>query len=116
LASPASIQEGGSATFTVTLSNATNVDITVNYSMSGKATLGSDYTLSGSAGQVTIRAGQTSGSVTLNALVDNVKEKAETAIMTLQPGSGYQFGSGSSGKGKKKGKTTAPSATVTITG
>jgi hypothetical protein len=78
--------------------------------MSGKAMLGSDYTMSGTPGQVTIPAGQTSGSVTLSALIDNVKEKKETAVMTLQPGSGYDFPS----NGKKKKKTKAPSATLTI--
>ena len=77
--------------------------------MSGKAMLGSDYTFSGTPGQITIPAGQSSGSVTLSALIDNQKEKAEKATMTLQPGSSYNFPT----TGKKK-KTKAPSATVTI--
>ena len=47
----------------------------------------------------------------LNAIADGVKEKAETAVMTLQPGSGYNFG-GTGGKKSKKVK--APSATVTL--
>ena len=82
----------------------------MNYSMSGKASNGSDYTLGGSPGTVMIPAGQNSGAVTLNALRDGVKEKKETAIMTLQPGSGYSFGS----TGKKKKKVKSPSATLTI--
>ena len=94
----------------MTASSPVAQDTTVNYSMSGKAGLGSDYTMSGSAGQITIPAGQNSGSVTLSAIADGVKEKAEKATMTLQPGSGYNFG-GASGK-KKKAK--APSAAVTI--
>jgi len=86
-------------------------DTAVNYSMSGKATLGSDYTMSGTPGQVIIPAGSNVGTVTLSAIVDNVKEKKpETAIMTLQPGSGYTLPASS---GKKK-KSKAPSATVTI--
>ena len=85
-------------------------DTTVHYSMSGKATQGTDYTISGTAGEVLIPAGQNSATVTLTALIDNVKEKKETAIMTLQPGSGYEFPS----NGKKKKKSKAPSATVTI--
>ena len=72
--------------------------------------LGSDYTMSGTPGQITIPAGQTSGSVTLTALVDNKKDNNEKAIMTLEPGSGYDFAT----SGKKKKKTKAPSATVTI--
>jgi hypothetical protein len=77
--------------------------------MSGKAMLGSDYTMSGTPGQVIILAGQSSGSVTLSALIDNQKEKAEKVTMTLEPGSGYKFPT----TGKKK-KTKAPSATMTI--
>ena len=93
-------------------STAVAQDTAVNYSMSGKATLGSDYTMSGTPGQVIIPAGSNVGTVTLSAIVDNVKEKkAETAIMTLQSGSGYNFGSTG---GKKTKKTKAPSATVTI--
>ena len=78
--------------------------------MSGKASLGSDYTLSGTPGQVTIPAGQAFGSITLHALTNTAAKKKETASMTLQPGSGYQFPS----SGKKK-KAKAPSATVAIT-
>jgi PKD repeat protein len=112
-ASPTAIREGQTATYTITLSNATNVPITVNYGMSGKAILGSDYTLSGSPAQVTIPAGQTSANVTLSAIVDNVKEKSETAIMTLQSGNGYNLPASTGGKKKKKAGS-APSATVTI--
>jgi hypothetical protein len=66
--------------------------ITVGYAMSGTATLGTDYTLSGTAGQVTIPAGQSTGTVTLKAKKDNVQENTETAVMTLQPGTGYKLG------------------------
>ena len=80
--------------------------------MSGKATLGSDYTMSGTPGQIVIPAGSNSGSVTLSAIADNMKEKKETAIMTLQSGSGYEFPSKGNGKKSKPGK--APSAKLTI--
>jgi hypothetical protein len=71
--------------------------------MSGTASLGSDYTLSGTRGQVTIPAGQSSASVTLKSLQDpdNANEKAETAIMKLQAGTGVAPG-------------TPSTATVTI--
>ena len=59
--------------------------VTVNYSMSGGAALGTDYTLSGTPGEVTIPAGQSSAKVILRA-VRNVKK---TATMNLTPGSGY---------------------------
>jgi hypothetical protein len=66
--------------------------ITVNYSMSGTAISNTDYTLSGTAGQVTILAGQSSATVKLKAKTDAITESTETAIMTLQPGSGYRLG------------------------
>ena len=108
--SPSQIHEGSSATFTITANQALAQDTIVGFAMGGKSRPGTDYTLS--ANQVTIAAGQTSATVTLTAISDGVKEKAETAIMTLQPGSGYTFG-GSTG-GKKSKKTKAPSATLTI--
>jgi len=58
--------------------------------MSGSATLGTDYTLSGTPGQVTIPAGQSSGSVTLSASSTNAKKK-KTATMNLQSGAGYKL-------------------------
>jgi hypothetical protein len=60
--------------------------------MSGTATQGSDYQLSGTPNQVTIPIGQTSAKVTLKSKKDQIAENSETAIMTLQPGSGYQIG------------------------
>jgi hypothetical protein len=49
--------------------------------MSGNAVLGTDYTLSGTAGQVTIPMGQSSGTV---VLIDTKTSKAKrTATMTL---------------------------------
>ena len=101
--SPTAIHEGQVATFTASANRAVAQNTTVNYAMSGTATQGSDYTMS--AAQITIPAGQSSGSVTLNAIVDNVQEKREKAVMKLEPGSGYGFPAGA-----KK----APSAAVTI--
>ena len=89
--SPTKIKQGDSATFTVSASNAVSQSTTVHYSMSGSATLGTDYTLSGTPGQVTIPAGQSSGSVTLSASSTNAKKK-KTATMNLQSGAGYKLG------------------------
>jgi len=89
--SPTQIKQGDSATFTVSASKAVSQSTTVHYSMSGTASLGTDYTLSGSPGQVTIPAGQSSGSVTLSASSSNVKKK-KTATMNLQSGAGYKLG------------------------
>jgi serine protease AprX len=91
-ASPTSINEGQSATYTATASSTVSQSITVGYAMSGTATNGADYRLSGTPNQVTILAGQSTGTVTLKSKADHVTEGTETAIMTLQPGSGYKLG------------------------
>jgi hypothetical protein len=93
-ASPTQIHEGASATYTVSASPAPSQSITVPYSRSGTASLTSDYTLSGTLGKVTIPAGQTSASFTLQALIDTdeaTEPASETAIMTLQAGTGYNL-------------------------
>src|SRR5205814_6521430 len=89
---PTQINEGQSATYTVSAFSAVSQSITVGYAMSGTATPGTDYALNGTPNQVTIPAGQSSATVTLKARLDHVTEGTETAIMTLQPGSGYILG------------------------
>ena len=59
--------------------------------MSGKAQQGTDYTLSGMPGQVTIAAGQSSATVVLHAIADHIKERNETAILALNSGAGYKI-------------------------
>ncbi|HYR22096.1 MAG TPA: matrixin family metalloprotease [Chthoniobacterales bacterium] len=86
-AAPTSVRSGGTAVFTVTASTAASSSITVNYSMSGNAILGSAYSLDGTPGQITIPAGASSGAVTLTVLTAGKRSK--TASMTLQSGAGY---------------------------
>ena len=59
--------------------------------MRGSATNAVDYTLDGTAGQVTIAAGQNSATVTLHSIADHVNERNETAVMALSSGSGYKI-------------------------
>jgi serine protease AprX len=89
---PTEISEGDTATFTVTASSTVTRSITVGYAMSGSATNGTDYTLSGRPNQVRIPAGQSSATVTLTSQLDQVTEGTETAIITLQRGRGYKLG------------------------
>jgi len=89
---PTEISEGETATYTVTASATVTRSITVGYAMSGTATNGTDYTLSGRPNQVRIPAGQSSAAVTLTSQLDQVTEGTETAIMTLQRGRGYKLG------------------------
>ena len=90
-ASPTLVTEGGNAIYTVRSTTVVAQSVTVNYAMSGTASLGPDYTLS-TAGTVTIPAGQSSGKAKLRSRTDAVGEGSETAIMTLQPGPGYTIG------------------------
>jgi hypothetical protein len=85
-ASKSSVKKGQQAAFIVALDPGPAVQpVTVHYSMSGGAILGTDYTLSGTPGQVTIPAGQSFAKVILHAQ-RNVKKNA---TMTLTPGPGY---------------------------
>ncbi len=94
------IHEGDSATYTVSIPQAQSQPVTVHYKMSGTATRPDDYALSGTFGQVTIPAGQTSATVTLTSFVDpddgTEPGKGETAIMTLQAGTNVDLGSSKS--------------------
>lgn len=107
-AAPASVGKGGTATFTVSASAIVSQPLVVNYSMSGKATVGSDYMLNGPPSQVVIGAGESSAAVTLTVVTTKTKGK-EKAVMTLSGGSGYGFA------GAKKAKPAKPpKAAVTI--
>jgi hypothetical protein len=66
-------------------------DVTVFYVHSGAAIFGIDYTMSGTAGQIVIPAGQSFGQVTLHALENSDRTKRRNAIMTLTAGSGYSL-------------------------
>jgi len=72
----------GNATFTVTLSQASAREVTVNYASSNSTALaGSDYTAA--SGTVTIAAGATSATFDVPVLVDTLDEASETATLTL---------------------------------
>ena len=79
--------------FTIELDqpNLTGGDLSVNYSIGGSATAGTDYTaLSGVA---TIANTQTSVVVNIAPIDDNIVELTENIIITLIAGTGYTIGS-----------------------
>jgi hypothetical protein len=89
-AAPTTVSPGGDATYTISASTVNPSQVTaVNYSMGGKAILGSDYTLSGIVGEADIPAGASSTTVTLHAIAGVPTRKGEKAILTLSPGNGY---------------------------
>lgn len=93
-------------TFTITLSPVSASAITLNFTMSGTAstTPGTDYNLSGTGvtwtgpgGTIAVPASTASVTVTLTPVDDTAVESAETAIMTINTGTGYTVGSPSNG-------------------
>jgi hypothetical protein len=91
-ASPAQVTEGqdSTITFSVRPAGTTHSALTVNYSVGGNATLNTDYTLSGTPGQVPIPATSDTATVTLHSLTDTVKEpNGEAAKIFVAPGTGY---------------------------
>ncbi len=98
MVSPNTINEGQNATFTVSRTMASSQSITVHYTMKGTATNGTDYTLSGIPGQVTIPANASSATVTLHSMGDDSDEGPETAKMVLQAGSGYTLSANDTAK------------------
>ena len=85
--------------FTFTRTGSTTAALTVNYTIAGSATKGTDY--NNLTGTATFAAGSTTALVDINPVNDTAVENAETVILTLANNSAYQVG-------------TANTATVTI--
>jgi hypothetical protein len=66
------------------LSNPLSSNTTVNYSISGTATNGIDYTGSGVTGTRVIPAGQQQAFITIIPVFDPTTEEAETVIVTIE--------------------------------
>jgi hypothetical protein len=80
--------------FTFTRTGSTSAPLTVNYTVAGTATNGSDYNrLSGS---VTFVAGASSATIVVNPIDDTLLEGQESVVVTLATGSTYELGSPSS--------------------
>jgi hypothetical protein len=81
--------------FTVTRTGSTSASLTVNYSISGAATNGVDYTaLSGS---VTIPAGSASAVITLKPVNDSLMESNESVKISISSSTSYQVGASYAG-------------------
>src|SRR5207247_9590506 len=74
-------EAGGVATVTATLSAPSGQTVTVDLAFSGTATLGSDYTNSGTS--IVIPPGSTNGTITLTAVQDSLDEVDETVIVDI---------------------------------
>jgi hypothetical protein len=77
----------------------------VNFSVGGTATFSTDYTQSGAAtfsassGTVTIGAGNSTATVTIDPSADSTVESDETAMLTVTSGTGYNVGTPSGATG-----------------
>ncbi len=82
---------GGNGQFTVRRSDYISVPLTVNYTVSGTAVSGSDYTaLSGS---VTIQSGSSSAVIPVAPIWDKVNDGDKTVVVTLSSSNLYSIGS-----------------------
>ncbi|MBC8008712.1 MAG: hypothetical protein H7067_01285 [Burkholderiales bacterium] len=90
-------QEYGSipAVFTISRQGAGNTAaLAVNYTLSGTAAAGVDYT--GASGTLTIPAGADSATVTITPVADALAEGDETIVLTLTANGAYQLGAAAS--------------------
>jgi hypothetical protein len=87
------VSEGEPATFVITASQTSASDITVNLDSGGTADSNDIVTPPSS---VTLPAGSTSTTVTVQTRVDNVVKPTKTLILSIAGGSGYTVGSSSS--------------------
>ncbi|GCA93115.1 beta strand repeat-containing protein [Microcystis aeruginosa] len=99
---PSSVNEDGTSNliYTFTRTGSTTNPLTVNYSVAGTATNGTDYTSIPTS--VTFAAGSATATVTVNPTADTTIEPNETVILTLAAGTGYTIGT-----------TTAVTGTIT---
>ncbi len=82
-ADSASVNEGTAARFTVTVSGAvTTEELTVEFTISGTAIVGRDYTAPSST-ILTIATGSPSGSISIATIEDSILDDGETLIVTL---------------------------------
>ena len=91
---PTSVLENGTSNlaYTFTRTGSTTSALTVNYTVGGTATLGTDYTgisSSGTTKTVTFSAGSTTAIVTVDPTADTIVESDETVALTLAAGTGY---------------------------
>jgi len=87
IADASPVAEGGTASFTITLTPASAQTIAIPFmTANGSATAGSDY--NGTLGTVIFNPGETTKTLTVTTLTDTLAEPIETFQLTLQPPNG----------------------------
>ncbi|HEX6828610.1 MAG TPA: Calx-beta domain-containing protein, partial [Burkholderiales bacterium] len=87
ITAPAAVNEGGTLVYTVTSSAAQATPLTVNFTVTGTATAGADYTAPGTS--VVIPANATSATISVVTLDDALLEPNESVVIRLAAGAGY---------------------------
>lgn len=87
--------DAGNLVYKFTRSGGSTADaLTVNYSVSGSASLGTDYVgVSSATGAITIAAGATFANLVIDPTADTNVESNETVTLSLASGAGYALGS-----------------------
>jgi CSLREA domain-containing protein len=114
--SPSAVLEDGAANlvYTFTRSGDITSPLTVNFSVAGTATFGSDYTQSGaatfsaSAGTVDFPASTSTATVTIDPTPDTTYELAESVMLTVSPSANYNVGSPNQATGTINNDDDAP--------
>jgi hypothetical protein len=113
--SPSSVTEDGTTNlvYTFTRTGVTTNALTVNYSVGGTATNGTDYTSIPTS--VTFAAGSSTATVTVDPTADTTVENDETVALTLATGTGYTIGTTTAVTGTITGDDTINVADLQIT-
>ena len=90
-ASQSASEGSGTRNVTVNLSPAPPSAITVNYTVGGTATAGSDYTIANS-GTLSVSGGATTATIPVSIVDDGVEDTGETVVLTLVGGEDYLVG------------------------
>jgi hypothetical protein len=104
-----SVTEGGTANFTVTLSNPSSQAITVGFATADGTAGSSDYT--GGSGTLTFAPGETSKTISVATTDDALNENAETFFVNLS-NANNAFISDGQGQGTILDNDTAPSLSI----
>ncbi len=87
------VNEGaGTRNVSINISPAPSAALTLDYTLGGTATEGTDYSIDGS-GTVSVAAGATSINIPVKIADDEVVDPGETVVLTLESGTGYNVAS-----------------------
>ncbi|NCR92178.1 MAG: hypothetical protein GPJ05_25380, partial [Microcystis aeruginosa G13-10] len=113
--SPTSVTEDGTANlvYTFTRSGDTTNPLTVNYTIGGTATNGTDYTSIPTS--VTFDANASTATVIVDPTADTTVENNETVALTLATGTGYTVGTPNTATGTITNDDTSVTLTVSPT-